>query len=58
MDISQADAKDTTIRYQQIFEQIDPEDRKTKIVCTLGYVLLQNYFFLFTLFLQTCMLGH
>jgi pyruvate kinase len=36
MDISQADSKDTTIRYQQIFESIDPDDRKTKIVCTLG----------------------
>jgi pyruvate kinase len=36
MDISQGDSKDTTIRYGQIFEQIDPEERKTKIICTLG----------------------
>ena len=37
MDISQAtESKDTTIRYQQIFEQIDPEERKTKVICTLG----------------------
>ncbi len=47
MDISQADSKDTTIMYQQIFEQIDPDERKTKIVCTLGYVQ-----FLIALFLS------
>jgi hypothetical protein len=29
----QADSK---IRYQQIFETIDVNERKTKIVCTLG----------------------
>ena len=36
MEINSGEQKDTTIRYQQIFEQIDPEDRKTKIICTLG----------------------
>jgi pyruvate kinase len=29
----QADSK---IRYQQIFESLDPTQRKTKVVCTLG----------------------
>ena len=36
MEMSNEVPKDTTIRYQQVFEQIDPEERKTKIVCTLG----------------------
>lgn len=26
---------DSRIRYQQIFETLDPNERKTKIVCTL-----------------------
>lgn len=29
----QADSK---VRYQQIFESLDPNTRKTKVVCTLG----------------------
>jgi len=29
----QAESK---IRYQQIFESLDPSQRKTKVICTLG----------------------
>lgn len=33
--------KDTRskVKFEQIFETIDLNDRKTKIICTLGYIL-------------------
>lgn len=31
-----AKTADSKIRYQQIFESLDPNSRKTKVVCTLG----------------------
>ena len=29
---------DTRVKFEQIFETLDLSQRKTKIICTLGYV--------------------
>ncbi len=31
------------VKYEQIFETIDLKNRKTKIICTLGYVYKYYY---------------
>ena len=33
---------ETKVKFEQIFASIDLKDRKTKVICTLGYVFIQN----------------
>jgi methanogenic corrinoid protein MtbC1 len=34
--MEQVSETDTSVNFKQIFEKLDPAERKTKVICTLG----------------------
>ncbi len=35
---------DTRVKFEQIFDTIDVKNRKTKIICTMGYAYILTLF--------------